>query len=520
MVWMLSALAACHGGLPCKDAVMKAAARFGNADVPEVPTLIGTCEQEAWSGGLRECFANAETASALEDCFPALDVTIPAWTITPSAATRALLAPNQEPIKALRFFDDAKGQPAKSVAAYFAALGVASEAHDRFVEATAAERYKVRENSVVLVRGDKSQTIPLGYDEDRQLAQLRTFDSEVAVQLAKLMRPPRIAYLVAGHGEMTDPSSLPPALVAALPQRKVTHLTKELGELGYEIKPLTLATDVPADATVVLLLAPAVALQPAESAALDRYLDRGGSLLVTLDPTVEPGLGPLEAKLGVHYNRGHLTDDKVFLPQHGNPSDHRFVLVSSFSAHASTTSLSRASSKGMVLIDSGTLEPVAAAGTAPKLTFTIRTQESSFIDLNDNFTFDAATEKRGRYNIAAAVEGPAYRVLVFADTDLFIDVAVQSAGKVAMVMISGPLFSDSIRWLGRAEVFAGDVVTPEPQADTKERIAALLELGQRKLARSYARLIAAPASERSLATGRLETDQKELVKLRALADKK
>ena len=406
MVWMLLALTACHGDPPCKDAVAKAATRFGNADIPEVATLIGKCEQDAWSGALRGCFASAETPAALEDCFPALDVTIPAWIITPSAATKAVLAPNKEPIKALRFFDDAKSQPAKSVAAYFAALGIASEAHDRFVEAAAAERYKITANSVVLVRGDKWETIGFGYDEDRQLASLRTFDAEVAAKLAKLMRPKRVAYLVAGHGEMTDPSSLPPALLGALPERKVTLLTRQLGELAYEVKPLRLATEVPADATVVLLLAPAMALQPAESAAIDRYLDRGGSLLVTLDPTLEPGLGPLEAKLGVHYNRGHLTDDKVFLPQRKSPSDHRFVMVSSFSAHASTTSLSRAANKGMLLIDSGTLEPVATAGTAPKLIFTIQTPESSFIDLNENFAFDEATEKRGAVQRRGRRRGP------------------------------------------------------------------------------------------------------------------
>ena len=45
---VVALLAACGSGPDCKDAVARAAKRFGNSDAPEVATLIGECEQHAW----------------------------------------------------------------------------------------------------------------------------------------------------------------------------------------------------------------------------------------------------------------------------------------------------------------------------------------------------------------------------------------------------------------------------------------------------------------------------------------
>ena len=54
-----------------------------------------------------------------------------------------------------------------------------------------------------------------------------------------------------------------------------------------------------------------------------------------------------------------------------------------------------------------------------------------------------------------------FRALVFADVDLFGDIVVQNAGRLAVLMVSGPLLEDSVRWLGGEEVFSGEVVSEE-----------------------------------------------------------
>src|SRR5690606_39974506 len=81
-------------------------------------------------------------------------------------------------------------------------------------------------------------------------------------------------------------------------------------------------------------------------------------------------------------------------------------------------------------------------------------------------------EKRQRWNLGVAIEGPrikgadgkdkdGYRVLAFADADLFADAFVSSMGRAAVVLVSGPLLDDAVKWLGGEEVFAGEVVTED-----------------------------------------------------------
>ncbi len=410
-------------------------------------------------------------------------------TSSPGDSTKRIVAASSEPIKVMLFFPTSN-EVKEQIRGYFDALYSASgklqiEEHDRFVSAELAGKYKVtKDGIVVLVKGtgdkEKSGTIEVDTDLDKARkgsSKLRNFDREVNTQLMKLVRDKRKAYLMGGHGEITDRDSVPAELKGRVQERRTSVFKKRLGELNYEVKDfglIDLVKDVPDDATVVIMLAPTLGLLPAEWAALSRYLDKGGRLLIALDPTADPSLGELEGKLGFKYNPGKLTDDQAYLPQRGTPADRRFTITTQFSAHASTTALSRSGGKGLVLIEAGALEdaPFTVKGEQPKKTVTIRSMESSFLDLNENFSFEAPMEKRQRWNIGAAIEGPkmkdaegkdkdGFRVLLFADADLFADAFVQNMGRAAVVLVSGPLLDDSIKWLGGEEVFAGEVVSED-----------------------------------------------------------
>jgi hypothetical protein len=151
------------------------------------------------------------------------------------------------------------------------------------------------------------------------------------------------------------------------------------------------------------------------------------------------------------------------------------VLTSQFSGHASTTTLSRNPDHPVIFNDAGALDDAPYTGKpeqAPKKTFTIRSQESSFLDLNDNFAFDAATEKKQRWNLAAAIEGPkdgtkdGYRAAVFADVDLFADILARDPlGRPVMLMLAdaagGGVVEDIVHWLGGEEVFSGEIVSED-----------------------------------------------------------
>jgi hypothetical protein len=411
-------------------------------------------------------------------------------TSSPGQSTQRIVAASTETIKVLLFFP-ATNEVKEQVKDYFEALNSASghmqvEEHDRLVDAELAGKYKVTKDGVIVVvkgTGDKEKSQTIEVDTDIEKARkagggkLRNFDREVNTLLMKLVREKRKAYVMTGHGEISDPDSVPPELKGRVPERRTSVFKKRLGDLNYEVKDLgliDLAKDVPEDATIVVMLAPTVPLQPAEWAALSRYLDKGGRLLIAMDPKADPSMGELEGKLGLKFNPGAVTDDQAYLPQRGTPADRRFAITTQFSAHASTTALSRSVDKGLVLIESGALEdaPFTVKGEQPKKTITIRTMESSFLDLNDNFGFDG-NEKRQRWNVGAAVEGPkmkgpdgkdkdGWRALVFADADLFADALVSNAmGRAAVVLVSGPLLDDSVKWLGGEEVFAGEVVSED-----------------------------------------------------------
>ena len=408
-------------------------------------------------------------------------------TSAPGESTVNIVKASTEAVTVHLFFPETN-EVKEQVLTYFERLKSDSgklviESHDRLAETGLATKYKVGKDGVIVIAkgaGDKEKnyTIELDTDYDKMRratgagAKLRNFDKEVNSILMKLVREKRKAYLTVGHGEFTDPSSIPEDKKRL--ERRSTEFKRVIGALNYELKDLSLldlAKDVPEDATVVIVADPMIPLQPAEWSSLDRFLDRGGRVMVMLDPTGEGSMGSLEGRLGVKMSAGHLIDDREYMPQTGRMSDRQFVITNQFSAHSSTTALSRSGGRPFVMIDSGALEeiPFTSKGEAPKKTITIRSMESSWLDLNQqNFNLDAPDEKRQRWPLAAAIEGPkvggkdGFRALVFSDVDLFVDITIAGAGgRASPFMLSGPLLADSIRWLGGEEQFVGDIVSED-----------------------------------------------------------
>ena len=62
-------------------------------------------------------------------------------------------------------------------------------------------------------------------------------------------------------------------------------------------------------AAMVLVLGPRRPFLDPELEALDRYLERGGSLLLALEPQTEFRMGPLSERLGVEFRDTPLADD-------------------------------------------------------------------------------------------------------------------------------------------------------------------------------------------------------------------
>jgi hypothetical protein len=400
-------------------------------------------------------------------------------------STRNIATASSEPIKVHLFFPPVN-EVKEQVKSYFEAMAAATGKveifdHDRVSDADLAAKFKVSKDGVVVLArgtGDKEKFFSIDIETDiekaRKGSKLRNLDRDVNSNLMKLVREKRKAYVTTGHGEFTNYDSVPQDLKGAIEERRTTAFRKWIGDINYEIKdlgPIDLTKDVPDDATMVIMLAPSVALLPAEWDALGRYLDRGGKLMICLDPEGSTSLGPLEGRFGLKSVPGTLTDDKAYVPQRGTLADRQFVATTQYSAHPTTTAISRMQGFFVPLINSGALDdvPFAVKGPAPTKTVILKSPESSWLDLGEkNFGFDAATEKRQKWNIGVAIEGPkdggkdGFRALVFADGDIFGDRLAQTgAGRVTVIPMSGPLLLDSVRWLGGEEVFSGEVVSED-----------------------------------------------------------
>ncbi len=121
--------------------------------------------------------------------------------------------------------------------------------------------------------------------------------------LVKLTRQgTKKVYFLEGHGER------PIAGEAGAGKEGFSRAADSLRNENYQVESLVLAQkgEVPADASVVVIAGPNGTFPAEEHAALERYLERGGSLLVLMDPRSGADIGPDLERWGVS-----LGDDVV-----------------------------------------------------------------------------------------------------------------------------------------------------------------------------------------------------------------
>jgi hypothetical protein len=299
-------------------------------------------------------------------------------------------------------------------------------------------------------------------------------------------------YLTTGHGELNDSTGA--GAPEGAPLGRVAALSELLKLLSYEVSDLGivggLGRDVPADAAIVMVLGPRRPFFEEEMAALERFLTRGGALLLALDPESSFTMGPLEQRLGVRYVSTPLADEQEHLQQRGDLSDRRLIITNRFTSHEAVTSLARAGlSTGILIVGPGHLDAVEGATSTPR--FVVNSLETTFADLSGDYRFDEAREERQAYNLVAAVQGEVVaasnplvpdpetmRALVFASSSLFSDAVLTSLAPNAA------LVGDGIKWLGREETFAG---ATESEADVP-----IVHTKDEDIAWFYATILGAP----------------------------
>ncbi|MFP6609913.1 MAG: GldG family protein [Deltaproteobacteria bacterium] len=141
-------------------------------------------------------------------------------------------------------------------------------------------------------------------------------EAQLVSAIAHVSHEAKKVYVLGGHGEC--------AMENTDRHRGCSEMAHSISAEFYEVAELNLLAvdDVPADASVVIIAGPASDLLEGELAKLARYLDRGGDLLVMLDPFKATGLGTLLGEYGIDVH-----DDVVLDPDHRLSGGEPFSLV-------------------------------------------------------------------------------------------------------------------------------------------------------------------------------------------------
>ncbi len=329
-------------------------------------------------------------------------------------------------------------------------------------------------DTVVFVAGERTRYVTSEQmaDYDYQGMQLGgaprmtafTGEEQFTSAILSLVAPdvPKV-YVVTGHGEasLETPTAGPG-------ERSLTVLSEALSRDTIEAEPLELFTgQVPDDADVVAIIGPTKPYTEVEIEALGRFLDRGGRLLVCLDPVIDPSgtmrttrLEPFLAERGVAAGDDLVIDPSRKLPFY----DLSAVYLTDFADHPVTTGM-----EGLAVLFTIT-RSVSATGDGVEL---VETSADGWgeTDLGMLLRGDAVdvdeADTPGPVSVAVALDGdadengdaatadsddaevevpvaPEWRMVVFGDSDFLSDAQISNAGNLALAM-------NAFNWLAERE---------------------------------------------------------------------
>jgi gliding motility-associatede transport system auxiliary component len=255
------------------------------------------------------------------------------------------------------------------------------------------------------------------------------------------------------HGDATSK-------VVQMPGHGIGRLRRALEALGFEVRTILPATEpeIPRACAVVIDANPRTTYWPSESAALEAYLTRGGSLLLLYDLgfVIEPRLAQMLAKLGVR-----CTQSVVIDPQQHYATDPEMVAVSGLEPHPITTNVSLTFFPGaraleLLLTASGiTAVPLIRSSKASytRPVEPVETRQVGLETLPVPATANPSGPQPQPHILAVAVEGSwttmipdtrPFRVVVVGDADF-------ASNSFFPYMANSDLLLSMVRWLVREE---------------------------------------------------------------------
>ncbi|GAK51008.1 putative ABC-type uncharacterized transport system involved in gliding motility auxiliary [Candidatus Moduliflexus flocculans] len=252
----------------------------------------------------------------------------------------------------------------------------------------------------------------------------------------------KIIYMIKGHGEHD---------LADISEKGYSQAKKAMTDQSYDVKDLLLTQQqfIPTDAALVVMAGPQKDLLPAELDLLRNYLDKGGNLLLLLDPDQAPGMTAFVKEYGVILGDDMVIDrmsrmfgagyeTPVVMQYVGHPITDKFNMMTAFPVARSVQ----------------TAETLPAGVQADKLFFSSPDSwaETSKAELQSGAVqFDEGTDLRGPVPLAviAGIATPdqtkkGSKMIVIGDSDFANNTYFAQVG-------NGDLFLNTVSWLAEEE---------------------------------------------------------------------
>lgn len=391
-------------------------------------------------------------------------------TSSPGEEARRLVSSLEDSFEALLFYPDVN-EIKEELAGYFEGLKRVSKQFqvrsvDQVLEPKLAKELGVNQNGSVVFRyGDRKAVVRFGLTAAEALSQLAKLDQIFQEKFLELVSTRRVVYFTVGHGERSYEQY---GASEKDPRAPLKGLRSVLKGQNFEVKILGvgqgLASEVPGDASLVLVVDPGGDFLPGEIDSMRRYLDRGGRMWMVLDPDRRSNVADLLPEYGVRFVGAPLANDTHYVRASYSKADRYNLYTNRPTSHESVRTLSNNSARlAVILLGAGSLEKTEGGeGAKARVEMTLRSMPETWRDDNRDFEPGGPGETKGNFDLCAAVslpvgepggqpaerkqepaskgDKPEMRMIVLADGDALSDQVIANFGNYYLV-------EDGLKWL-------------------------------------------------------------------------
>ena len=254
-----------------------------------------------------------------------------------------------------------------------------------------------------------------------------------------------LVWFTSGHGE---------ASLEAVDPQGCSELNKYLQQqnLSLQAVPLLERASIPPDVALIIVSGPTRRFAEPEVALLQGYLDRGGRVLVLIDPLAETGLDGLLERWGANVGLDIVVDPDRQLPFVSAAN----LLVTTYTQHPIVEKLKTLMTLFPLARSVRPVEPPPRGVTVTSLALTSDSGWGEMQTSSQSFKFDAGKDVKGPVSIAVACERTSSartRLVVIGDSDFVRNAQLPNVGNKDFLL-------GSIFWLTEQERLIG--IGPKP----------------------------------------------------------